>query len=126
MSRTREHARRRQQAHDASVRENIHEIAGFLQEIFGQKLVAHMAGVADYRRVGEWTDEVTPNPRSQTRLRTAYRVAWMLLEEDEAEIVRAWFIGLNPQLDDTAPADALRDDRFKDVIDAADAFLAGG
>ncbi len=40
--------------------------------------------------------------------------------------VRAWFLGLNPQLDDHSPAQSIRDGDFRDVLVAARAFLAGG
>ena len=40
--------------------------------------------------------------------------------------VRAWFVGLNPQLGDESPAAAVREGRTRDVLVAAKAFLAGG
>jgi hypothetical protein len=40
--------------------------------------------------------------------------------------VRAWFLGLNPQLDDQSPAQSIRIGEFRDVLVAAKAFLAGG
>lgn len=39
---------------------------------------------------------------------------------------RAWFIGLNPQLDDVSPAEAIHDGRLKEAKAAARAFVAGG
>ena len=49
------------------------------------------------------------------------------LQGDESlHVVRAWLIGLNPQLDDEAPATAIREGRFKEVLTAARAFTAGG
>lgn len=112
-------------AYSSAVRDSIHEITALLQNILGQNLVAHIAGVKDEKRVGKWAKGANPNPRAENRLRHAYRIAWMLLEEDEEEVVRAWFIGLNPQLGEEAPADAIREERFRDVIDAAEAFLTG-
>jgi len=40
--------------------------------------------------------------------------------------VRSWFIGMNPQLDDRAPAEVLREDDLREVLAAAQAYLAGG
>lgn len=39
--------------------------------------------------------------------------------------VRAWFVGLNPQLDDESPATTIREGAFKDALVAARAFLTG-
>jgi hypothetical protein len=35
-------------------------------------------------------------------------------------------MGLNPQLDDQAPADVLREDRLREALVAAKAFRVGG
>jgi hypothetical protein len=48
------------------------------------------------------------------------------LSEESPYVARAWFIGLNPQLDDDAPADAIREDRLKEALSAARAYIAGG
>jgi len=40
--------------------------------------------------------------------------------------IRAWFIGMNPQLDDVSPAEAISAGKYREVIVAARAFLAGG
>lgn len=49
---------------------------------------------------------------------------------DRPEVARAWFQGLNPQLDDRSPARLLRegdlDETGPAVLGAARAFLAGG
>jgi hypothetical protein len=54
----------------------------------------------------------------------------MLREKDSAGVVQAWFQGLNPQLDDTSPARALREQDLDmvgpAVIAAARAFAAEG
>ncbi len=66
------------------------------------------------------------------------RVAWgpaarvqaprshLLLAEDSVHVVRAWFIGMNPQLNDDSPAGAIRDGRMKEALGAAKAFMSGG
>ena len=45
---------------------------------------------------------------------------------DSSRVVKAWFIGLNPQLDDESPAEAIREGRLKEAMSAARAFVAGG
>lgn len=115
----------RTRAHDESVRSNPADITAFLLELFGESLVAHMAGVADKKRVHKWIAGEGISSTSESRLRSAYQVAWRLLDQDAAETVRAWFIGMNPQLEYEAPADLIRDDRHREVMVAVDAFLDG-
>ncbi len=42
------------EAHERSVTMDIAGLAGYLQEILGQKLVAHMTSVRDPKGVGQW------------------------------------------------------------------------
>ncbi len=106
---------------------SVENIAQFLEEVLGRKLVAFMAGATDPKAVGKWAaGERTPRPEAEKRLRTAYRVFQLLNAEESPHTVRAWFIGLNPQLDEESPAQAIRDDRLRDVVIAAKAYVAGG
>lgn len=43
-----------------------------------------------------------------SQLGMAYRIAALLREKDSAAVVQAWFQGMNPRLDDVAPARLLR------------------
>lgn len=119
--------RRPERAHRATVTMDIAEIATYLQETLGLRLTAHLADVKEPKTVTQWAKGVNaPRPAAEERLRTAYQVFHLLQQAESPHVVRAWFIGMNPQLDDDAPADAIRDGRFKDVLLAAKAFLAGG
>lgn len=114
-------------AHRKAVAASIADVAGYLQETLGQKLVAYIAGVADPKAVGRWAaDERHPRAESETRLRGAYLIFQLLLTEEAPQTVRAWFMGINPQLADESPAAAIREGRVQDVWIAAKAFLAGG
>jgi hypothetical protein len=62
----------------------------------------------------------------ERRLREAYQVFQLVQSVESPHTVRAWFIGLNPQLDDESPAEALAEDRFREVMAAARAFVTGG
>jgi hypothetical protein len=67
------------------------------------------------------------NDEVEQRLRTTYQITQMLLRSsDSPQTVKAWFIGLNPQLGDTSPAEAIREGRLKEALAAARAFIAGG
>lgn len=45
-----------------------------------------------------------PSDAVTSRLRMAYQAAALLGERDSSGVVQAWFEGMNPQLDDVAPA----------------------
>jgi hypothetical protein len=95
--------------------------------MLGQKLVAFMAGVADAKSVGKWArGQRRPRRETQERLRAAFNVFHLLQEQESPHTVRAWFVGLNPQLDDDSPARAISEDRLRDVLAAAKAYMAGG
>lgn len=115
------------EAHERSVTMDIADVAGYLQEVLGQKLVAHMASVRDPKGVGQWARRAqTPRLEAERRLRAVYQVLHLLLTVDSPHVARAWFIGMNPQLNDEAPADAIRDGRLREVLAAAQAFVSGG
>ena len=116
-----------QQAHRKAVESSTPDVVASLQEVLGQKLVAHIAGVSDPRTVARWAaGERAPRAEYEQRLRCAYQTFQLLLAEESPHTVRAWFLGLNPQLDDQSPAQSIRDGQFRDVLVAAKAFLAGG
>lgn len=118
---------RHQEAHKRTVDFTISDIARFLQETLGTKLVAHIADVADPKAVSEWAKGTrNPRPEAEKRLRAAFHVFRLLQDDENSHTARAWFIGMNPQLTDDAPADALKDGRFKDVLAAARAYVEGG
>ena len=117
---------RARMAHRVSVEWDLDHIARYLQDQLGQKLAGHLAKV-DPKTVGHWArGEQRPRAEAEKRIRTAFQVFHLLLSEDDVHTVRAWFIGINPQLDDQAPADAIREDRLGDVWVAAQAYVAGG
>ncbi|MBX4378005.1 hypothetical protein K4H02_23405, partial [Mycobacterium tuberculosis] len=54
------------------------------------------------------------NPEDVERLRIAYRAARLITARDTPAVAQAWFQGLNPVLDDRAPALLLRDGDLAD------------
>jgi hypothetical protein len=116
-----------QEAHRKAVESSISDVVVYLQEVLGQKLVAYIAGVADPRTAARWAaGERAPRADHEQRLRCAYQTFQLLLAEEAPHTIRAWFLGLNPQLDDESPAQSIRDGAFRDVLIAAKTFLAGG
>ena len=72
-----------QEAHRKAVESNIADVVGYLQEVLGQKLVAHIAGVADPRTVARWAaGERAPRAEHEQRLRCAYQTFQLLLAEE--------------------------------------------
>jgi hypothetical protein len=118
-------------AHVRAVRSSFPEVVAALREILGLKLCAYLGSVKETRAVNEWAEGVRePSDAVQRRLRLALQVAGAIAEVDGPEIARAWFQGLNPQLDDRSPARLLRDGDIDEVgpevIAAERAFLVGG
>jgi hypothetical protein len=123
-------ALRAEQAHRDAMETPIQDIARTLEDLLSRRLTAVIVGVKDGKTVARWASGETSDVRgedTELRLRTAYQIAIMLLTSlDSAQTVKAWFIGLNPQLGDTSPAEAIREGRLRDALAAARAFVAGG
>jgi len=115
------------EAHAKTVQESAADIARFLVEVLGSRLTASLAGVRDPHEPGHWASGTHhPRPQAEQRLRAAYQVFRLLQSVESPHVVRAWFIGMNPQLDDESPVEALAAGRLRDVMAAARAFVAGG
>jgi RecG-like helicase len=119
------------QAHRDSVRLPVPELIRDLRDVLGAKLVAYIGSVKETRAVRQWAEgERQPSADTMQRLRTAYHVAALLAETESRQVVQAWFQGMNPQLDDVAPARLLREGSLEEaapaVLAAARTFVAAG
>jgi hypothetical protein len=115
-----------QTVHGQAVRLGMAAVVGSLQDTLGQRLVAVVAGVRDAKAVGKWArGERIPHPSAEQRLRHAYQITQLLMERESPDTVRAWFIGMNPDLEDQAPVLVLPEDPIR-VLQAARSFLAHG
>jgi len=115
-----------QAAHGLATRLDVPSLVRSLQNVLGQRLVAVIAGVSDTKAIGKWArGERAPHPETEQRLRHAFHISQLLLHEESAETVRAWFVGMNPDLDDQAPAILLAEHPHE-VLAAARNFLANG
>ncbi len=84
------------------------------------------AGVYDPKAVTLWArGDRKPHPEAERRLRDAYYITRVLMESESAETVRAWFVGMNPELGDQSPAQTLAQDPTR-VLQAARDFVAQG
>jgi hypothetical protein len=107
------------------------EIVSGLREILGARLVAYIGHVSSTLAVGEWANGAKePSAEALDRLRTAYSIATLLREREGAATVQSWFQGMNPELNDQAPARVLRDQPINvvalDVKAAARSFAYVG
>jgi hypothetical protein len=108
---------------------SIQDIATVLEDLLSRRLTAVIVGIKDGKTIARWASGETSEIRgedTELRLRTTYQIALMLLaSQDSPQTVKAWFIGLNPQLGDTSPAEAIREGRLRDALMAARAFVSG-
>lgn len=124
-------ARPELEAYDHAARVAFPVLVKELSDLLGPKLVAYIAGVGEVRAVRQWSsgnrDARSPVPE---RLRFALQVALLLASQDSPAVARAWFQGLNPQLDDRSAARLLRSGDLDEVgpliLSAARAFVSGG
>jgi hypothetical protein len=115
-----------QEAHRRVTESDVQQITEYLDEVLGRKLVATLAGVKDQKAVARWASgERSPRTGAEERLRAAYQI-FRLLNAEAPHTVRAWFIGLNPQLDDESPIIVIQEGRLREAMVAARAYLAGG
>lgn len=116
-------------AHKESVRLDFSDIVGFLKEHLGNGAVSIIAGSVDAKTINRWAATKDASPRDhevERRLRTAYQVFHLIQQEEAPQTIRAWFLGMNPQLEDQAPVSALANGQDRAVLSAARAFVAGG
>jgi hypothetical protein len=117
-------------AHRKAASAPFPQLVETLVSIIGRKLTAYVASIKDARAIDRWLHNATPQKDVERRLRLTYHVAAMLAQFDTPEVVQAWMIGLNPELDDEVPICLLRGGDIevdgKRVLSAARAFVAGG
>src|SRR4051812_9323920 len=84
---------REARAHEQSVQFSTADTARYLQEVLGQRLTAHIAGVKDPKTVAAWAEGTnTPRPASEAKLRLALQIVHLLQGQESPHVVRAWFI----------------------------------
>jgi hypothetical protein len=120
------HAESTRRAHKAVTTIAIEDMANSLKGLLGPKLMAYTVDASE-RTCDRWiAGENPPNLDAERRLRCAYQIFELLKPVDSSAVIRAWFMGMNPQLDDLSPAEAIRGDQLRESILAARAFATGG
>lgn len=79
------------------------------------------------RQVSRWVSgEGKPPLEEQRVLCDTFQIVELLAEVDPDEVVRAWFICMNAQLEDAARAEVIAEGRVRDVMAAARSFVNAG
>lgn len=122
-----------QAVYDRAVRMSDAELASAVRDVLGAKLTAYIGGVKSTRSVTQWIDEgvAIRGVNARERLILALRVASMICERDSKRVAQVWFQGMNPILDDEAPARVIAtsdpaDEDAGRVLSAARQFAALG
>lgn len=103
-------------------------ITAYLKEQLGADLTAYLAGVDEAELIEHWAlGRREPSPLSLGRLRAGYQAARHIVRAYGGETAQSWFSGMNPWLEDEAPAYVLRhsdhDETWESVVGAAEEFV---
>ncbi len=97
-----------------------------LVQILGHALVAVIVD-REVKTVRRWAHGHGPSGlQEQSRVRDTLQIVELLLASDSPSVVRAWFMGMNPQLNDESPAEVLAEGRAREVMAAARAYVNAG
>ncbi|MGP9726214.1 hypothetical protein [Glutamicibacter sp. AOP3-A1-12] len=106
----------------AAESEVVEALIGFLPMV----LIASGAGVKDPGQVRKWSSgALKPTAASAARLRFLLDQASCIAQNQSREIAAAWPTSANEQLDYELPPKAIREERYKDVAEAAKSFANG-
>ena len=98
----------RARAHQSGVTLPIQLVAAELSRVLGRELVGIIADKED-RTVRRWlAGDSRPSGATAARLRDTYQIVELLRSEEGDHTIRAWFMGMNPQLDDSSPTVRIR------------------
>ena len=110
--------------HRAATEMDPNRLAGDLQELLGQKLVAFAIGDRHPKTVGRYArGEREPDPKTLGRLVDLYTVVAVLRQGMRDSSIKAWMMGSNPRLRGEAPIEAVHEGRAYEVMGAAKAFV---
>jgi hypothetical protein len=101
------------EAYNRAIATPLDRVVEQLTDLLGATLVATIGGVNETRAVAQWLSG--RKPQRPHVLRFALQLALMLGTTKEAAMLRAWFQGANPHLNDRSPALLLRTKALEDV-----------
>ncbi|THJ68478.1 hypothetical protein E8P82_00740 [Arthrobacter echini] len=107
------------------------DMVSVLNDNLGPALTQLIAG-KDRQTTSRWMSgkQLPKSLEPERRIRAAYQIFMFLTHDPQApqsaHTVRAWFMGMNGQLDDMSPAEAIAANRTREAMAAARAYRAGG
>ena len=110
----------------ANARNHVAELVRRLNAQLGGAQVAALAGVSDLALVEQWEDVHADPPGSgvQVRLLRAHTVCFGITQLLGGSAAREWMTSPSPLLKGASPVEAISEDRFKEVTQAAKAHVA--
>ncbi|MGO1231440.1 hypothetical protein [Glutamicibacter arilaitensis] len=109
-----------------SIRATEPEVVEALTGFLPVALIASGAGVKDPGQVRKWRNgALKPTAVSAARLRFLLDQATYIAQHESREIATAWLTSANEQLGYQLPLKAIREERYKEVAEAAKAFVDG-
>ena len=94
----------------------------FVTDVGHSAVVAVIVG-SDVKTVSRWAaGQGSRGSEEQRRIFDTLQIVELLLLGDSPSVARAWFMGMNPQLDDENPAEVLATGRAREVMAAARAY----
>lgn len=88
----------------------IDRVVTRLRSAIGVRLVAYVGGATSTSTVTAWADGNTvPDADTASRLRTTFEVTLILAQRLDPTTMTTWFKGMNPELNDEAPARVVRE-----------------
>jgi len=117
---------RSDRAHARAVQSDLVDVIKRVSETLGKSLVGVIVG-RDAKTVGRWgAGSNVPGEREEALLRNILQIVELLTSVDSPSVARAWFMGMNPLLDDNSPAETIAEGRIRDVMAAARLFVDNG
>jgi hypothetical protein len=116
-------------AYRRSISTSLGTIAQDLQHLLTPRITAYIVGVRDAKTISRWANGDVTQVRDanvERKLRITYEISRMLLDYDESDIVKAWFVSMNPCLADRTPAEVIRQGQEREALDAARSFVVKG
>lgn len=115
----------RTSSHNTSIGRGADDVLRTLVNGLGKKVVAAIFK-RDVRTIERWLKSTANLGMENERLlRDTYQIFLLLAEADDIHVARAWFLGMNPNLNDHSPIEALAAGRAREVVAAARAFVNG-
>jgi hypothetical protein len=122
--------RKLDQIHHQASRATKKEMARTLKELLSARLTAYIIGQSE-RTINRWANEESGimermlSINTMRRLITLYEIVLLITYFEDQETAKRWLLGMNPQLNDLMPAEAIRNGQLREAIVAARSFVSG-